>query len=59
MSELEKIDAAIARMIGHLEEEYGRTGLFNTPSDERKKDIIKQIATLRSSMNKEFPPKKK
>jgi hypothetical protein len=48
---IEKIDAAIERMIDRLVEEHGRTGILTTTSDERKSQIIEEIAKLRASMN--------
>ena len=51
MSYIEDADECIASLIEDLVEECGRTGFLNTPTPERKAEIIEQIATLRASMN--------
>ena len=58
MSTVEKIDDTIVKMIEQLAEEFGRTGFLSAPTDERKQEIIEQIAQLRSSMNPQCDCKK-
>lgn len=58
MSVIEQIDAEIVKMIENLAEEFNRTGFLTSPSDERKQEIIVQIATLRTSMKPECACKK-
>jgi hypothetical protein len=57
MSAIENIDKSIEKMIENLAEEFGRSGILGT-SDERKEQIINQIATLRASMNPQCDCKK-
>ena len=58
MSGVEQIDIAINKMVENLVEEFGRTGILTGPSDERKAQIINQIAKLRASMNPQCTCKK-
>jgi hypothetical protein len=58
MSTVEKIDREIEKLISSLIEEHGRTGIFSTATEERKADIIKQIAKLRASMSPQCNCKK-
>lgn len=58
MSTIDKIDREIEKLISILVEEHGRTGFLSTASDERKADIIKQIAKLRASMSPQCNCKK-
>lgn len=57
MSAIENVNGKIEELITNLVDEYGQTGLFNTPSDERKAQIIKQISQLRASMESETKKK--
>lgn len=50
MSVIEKIDNTILDLIEELMKEYKCTGLFSTPTPERKSEIIEEIAKLRASM---------
>lgn len=58
MSTIEQIDNKIEKLISDLIEEHGRTGFLSTATDERKADIIKQIAKLRASMSPQCNCKK-
>lgn len=49
MSTKERIDNSIEDLIDNLIDEHNKSGMFG-PSDERKADIVKQIAKLRASM---------
>lgn len=57
MSSIENVNKRIEELIENLVEEFGRTGLFNTPDNERKAQIINQIAKLRASMESETKKK--
>ena len=58
MSAIENIDNAIETMIERLVTEHGQTGFLTAPSDERKTEIIEEIAKLRASMNPQCDCKK-
>ena len=58
MSILENIDNSIQELIEKLVEEFGRTGFLTAPDDERKAQIINQIAKLRASMEPKCTCKK-
>lgn len=57
MSSIENVNEKIEELIEKLVAEYGQTGFLTTPSDERKAQIIKQIAKLRASMESELTKK--
>ena len=58
MSVIDKIDETIEKMIHLLAAEFAATGIFTTPSDERKSVIIEEIAKLRASMSPQCDCKK-
>ena len=58
MSGIEQIDIAINKMVENLVEEFGRTGFLTAPDDERKAQIVNQIAKLRASMEPKCTCKK-
>lgn len=58
MSAIEQANKKILEMIDTLTEEFNRDGFLNTPSEDRKKEIVKQIAKLRASMNPKSPNEK-
>lgn len=58
MTFMQDADECIASLIEDLVEEYGRSGILSTPTDERKAEIVKQIAELRASMNADPTSKK-
>lgn len=43
-------DATIERLISKLVDEFNADGFFTSPSQERKNEIIDQVAKLRKSM---------
>ena len=59
MSSITVIDTTIEKMIEQLATEFASTGFLSTPSDERKAQIVKEIAKLRASMNPKCDCKKK